>query len=283
VTHRLSRGLLLGALTLSACTRGMNYPSLDGPRYAGGPISPVTAASAPAMPLAAGVVRLVTFNVRHAEQVDSAIVVLQLTPELAFADVIALQEVDAPATERIARTLGMGYVYYPATLHPKFGRDFGNAVLSRWPIVADRKLVLPHLGRFRKTERTATAATVVIDGTPVRVYSAHLGTLAEIGPRSKRDQAGMILADAAAFPHVIVLGDMNSHGIGETFRRAGFAWPTEQNARTHAFGNWDHVFLKGIALAHDGATGVVRANRRASDHRPVWAVVATPVSGANAR
>ena len=267
---RLTRTCLL-VVAVTACTRGMNYPSLDGPRYAGGPaITPVAA------PITPAAFRLVTFNVRHAEQVDSAIVVLQLTPELALADVVALQEVDAPATERIARSLGMRYVYYPATLHPKFDRDFGNAVLSRWPIVADRKLVLPHLGRFRKTERTATAATIVIGGMPVRVYSAHLGTLAEISPRSKRDQAQMILADAAVFPHVIVLGDMNSHGIGETFRQAGYGWPTEQNARTHAFGNWDHVFLKGMTLAEGGATGVVRDNRRASDHRPVWALIATP-------
>lgn len=280
MTSPLTRPLLLGLVALTACARGMNYSSLDGPRYAGGDQA-FEAAGAPAP--GGGAFRLVTFNVRHAEQVDSAIVLLQLTPELALADVIALQEVDAPATDRIARALGMAYVYYPATLHPKYRRDFGNAVLSRWPITADRKLVLPHLGHFRKTARTATAATVVLGGTAIRVYSAHLGTLAEIGPRSKRDQAAAILADAASFPHVIVLGDMNSHGIGAAFHEAGYRWPTEQNPRTHAFGNWDHVFLRGIVLAHDGATGVIRENRRASDHRPVWAVIAIPTPAANSR
>jgi endonuclease/exonuclease/phosphatase family metal-dependent hydrolase len=170
----------------------------------------------------------------------------------------------------------MRYVYYPATQHPKFGRDFGNAVLTRWPIVADRKLVLPHLGRWRQTARTATAATITVDGQVIRIYSAHLGTPAEIGPGSKRDQVQSILADAAAYPHVIILGDMNSHRIGDAVRGAGYQWPTEHNPNTLTFGNWDHVFLKGIALALGSAVGVVTDNRRASDHRAVWTLIASP-------
>jgi endonuclease/exonuclease/phosphatase family metal-dependent hydrolase len=234
-----------------------------------------TPASAPSV--LRRILRLVTFNTRHAEQVDSTIALLRLSPALERADVVALQEVDAAATERIARSLGMRYVYYPATLHPKFGRDFGNAVLTRWPIVADRKLVLPHLGRWRRTARTATAATITVDGAAIRVYSAHLGTLAEIGPRSKRDQVRVILADAAAYAHVVILGDMNSYGVGETVRGAGYHWPTEHNLRTHAYGNWDHVFLRGIALVPGSATGVVPDNRGASDHRAVWTLVSSPV------
>lgn len=267
--------LVCGAALSGACARGVNYASPDGPRYAGG----VMPDSGPAGALVEWrrTLRVVTFNTRHAEQVDSTITLLLLSPDLERADVVALQEVDAPATERIARSLGMGYVYYPATLHPKFGRDFGNAVLSRWPIVADRKLVLPHLGRWRRTARTATAATITVDGALIRVYSAHLGTPAEIGPQSKRDQVQFILADAAAYPHVIILGDMNSHGVGEAVRVAGYQWPTEHNPRTLRFGNWDHVFLKGIALALGIATGVVADNRRASDHRAVWTLIASPV------
>ena len=263
--------LLLGALAASGCARGMNYSSLEGPRYVGGIVPDAPPANAPDS--TRRLLRLVTFNTRHALQVDSAIALLRLTPTLEGADIVALQEVDAPATERIARSLGMTYVYYPATLHPKFGRDFGNAILTRWPIVADRKLVLPHLGRFRRTVRTATAATITVDGAAIRVYSTHLGTPAEIGPRAKRDQLRVIMTDAAAYAHVIILGDMNSHAVGKRLHAAGYRWPTEHNPRTLRFGNWDHVFLKGIALAHDSATGVVADSRRASDHRAVWAVV----------
>jgi endonuclease/exonuclease/phosphatase family metal-dependent hydrolase len=262
---------LLAALA-AACTPGMNYTRLDGPRYTGGPlVSTVAAREAPQAGL-----RFVTFNVKYGEQVDSAISVLNGTAELRGADVVALQEVDAAGTERIARALDMRWVYYPATFHPKFDRDFGNAVLSRWPIVADRKLILPHLGRFRRTARTATVATILVSGQALRVYSAHLGTMAEISPTAKREQAQVILADAADHPRVVVLGDMNSYGIGRAFEGAGFAWATEQNPRTFAIGRWDHIFLKGVSLARGGATGVIEQNRGASDHRPVWAVVAAP-------
>jgi endonuclease/exonuclease/phosphatase family metal-dependent hydrolase len=263
--------LSLFAVIGSGCTPGINYASVEGPRYAGGPLMVPAAASADR-----GGLRLVTFNVKYGEQVDSAIAVLARTPELREADVVALQEVDAAATERIAGALDMRWVYYPATLHPKFNRDFGNAVLSRWPIVADRKLILPHLGRFRRTARTATAATILVSGRPLRVYSAHLGTMAEIGPGAKREQAQVIMADAAAYGRVAVLGDMNSYGVGHAFEAAGFAWATERNPRTFAVGRWDHIFLKGVTLAHDSATGVIQENRGASDHRPVWAVIASP-------
>ena len=263
--------MLLGALGAGACARGVNYPSPHGPRYVGGVVPDARPANA--ADSAPRLLRLVTFNIRHAVEIDSAIAVLRLTPALQGADVVALQEVDAPATERIARSLGMAYVYYPATLHPKYRRDFGNAILTRWPIVADHKLVLPHPGRFRRTVRTATAATITVDGEPIRVYSTHLGTPAEIGPRAKRNQIRGVMTDAAGYARVIILGDMNSHGLGKTMRAGGYRWPTERNPRTFRFGNWDHVFLKGITLAHDGATGVVPDVRRASDHRPVWAVV----------
>lgn len=40
--------------------------------------------------------------------------------------------------------LGMSWVYYPAIFRHRSDKDFGNAVLSRWPIIADKKIVLPH-------------------------------------------------------------------------------------------------------------------------------------------
>jgi len=36
------------------------------------------------------------------------------------------------------------------------------------------------------------------------------------------------------------------------------------------------VFLKGLVLSQGNATGVIADNRRASDHRPVWALIAPP-------
>lgn len=223
-------------------------------------------------------VRVVTYNVQWAKHIDRAIHVLQNREPLTNADIVVLQEMDPEGTRRIADALGMQWVYYPAVIHPKRGLDFGNAVLSRWPIVADRKLILPHIGGMRHSQRIATAVTILIDSVPVRVYSAHLGTPTEIRPAKRRDQARTILEDASNYPLVIVAGDMNSHGIGNEFVTQGFSWPTRDNRFTTAFFTWDHVFLKGFVppLAAQQTAGVVRDTLHTSDHDPVWAVAQLP-------
>ncbi|HET9709656.1 MAG TPA: endonuclease/exonuclease/phosphatase family protein [Gemmatimonadales bacterium] len=259
--------VVLAALLALGC-RGFNYASPSGPRYAAAePPAPVAPAGTPG-----GVdsIRVVTFNVKFARHIDQAITLLRSTAALQNADVITLQEMDETGTRRIAAALAMSYVYYPATI--EHHRDFGNAVLSRWPIVADEKIVLPHHAWFIGTQRIATAATINVRGVPLRVYSLHLGTRMEIGPGSRRDQVQAVLANAAAYPRVVIGGDMNSRGIGKTFRAAGFLWPTERNPRTHFLGNWDHIFLKGLTPADSLGTGVARDTIGASDHRPVWAL-----------
>lgn len=55
----------------------------------------------------------------------------------------------AEGTKSIARALDMSYIYYPAIFRHRSAKDFGNAVLSRWPIISDAKIVLPHVSRFR--------------------------------------------------------------------------------------------------------------------------------------
>lgn len=216
--------------------------------------------------------RFVTFNTHFALRVDRVTELLQAAEPLADADVVTLQEVDAKAARRIAIALGMFYVYYPGAVHPATGRDFGNAVLSRWPIVNDWKIVLPHQGRFRDTERAATAATILVGDDSLRVYSVHLSTMAEMSPTSRREQARAVLADAARFHRVIIGGDLNSVGVGDEFLACGFLWPTKNNAPTiHVF-TWDHIFLKGMEAGDDASAGVVERDNGASDHRPVWTV-----------
>ncbi len=267
---------VLASLVASlACGTGVNYTSAIGPRYIGG-VTPAVRDDVPPPPL-----RLVTFNIQYARAIDSAIAVLRSAEPLRHADIITLQEMDAPGTSRIADALGMSYVYYPATIHPATNRDFGNAILSRWPIRDDHKIILPHLARFEKTQRIATAATILVGHDTVRVYSVHLGTIVDEGPGARRDQVHAVLQDAARYRRVIVGGDMNSHGIGNEFRAAGYAWPTEHNPRTAKLWNLDHIFLCGLTIADSASTGVVQQIRHASDHRPVWALVSLVPLGAS--
>ncbi|HWC72478.1 MAG TPA: endonuclease/exonuclease/phosphatase family protein [Gemmatimonadales bacterium] len=272
---RITASIVLAAATLS-CSPVLNYPSALGPRYAGSTAARTDSVGLPRT------LRVVTYNVRFGRQIDRAINVLTTRTPLPGADIVVLQEIDAEGTRRIAEALGMSWVYYPAVVHPKAARqDFGNAILSRWPIIADEKLLLPHIAGQRHAQRTATAATVLIDSIKVRVYSTQLGTLTDIGPAKRRDQAHTIIADAAAYPVVIVAGDMNNHGIGKEFVADGYRWPTEHNGFTMAIFNVDHIFLKGFsapAPEPGGAkvTGIVRDTLHTSDHDPVWAVARLP-------
>lgn len=250
----------------SACAgTGRNYDSPQGPRFVGGhPQNPQRNASG------VDTLRVVSFNIAYARAVDSAIAVLRLDTALQRADIILLQEMDDPGTRRIARALGMQYVYYPASNRDNTKRDFGNAVLSRWPIVADEKILQPHLSRFGRTLRTATAATIDVGGEVIRVYSAHLGTMVNLSGGQRRDQLRAILADAEKYPRVVVGGDMNDPDVGKIARAAGYEWPTKNGPRTATVGRLDHIFTKGLVIPDTAAAGTVLNNRKASDHRPVW-------------
>lgn len=254
------------ALLLAGCVTQGNYTSATQPRYEGSP-PPHVAARVPSDTL-----RIASFNIEFSLRTDSALKVIQENRELREADVLLLQEMDMPSARYIARTLGMWFVYYPASRHFVHNRDFGNAVLSRWPIVEDAKLILPHRARVHRSQRTATAATIRIDTMLVRVYSAHLGTVANITTAQRRAQLEMILKDAARYGRVIIGGDMNDASIGEVAREHGYEWPTEQGPRTAVVGRLDHIFFKGFLSPSDSASGTVLAVRESSDHRPIWAV-----------
>ncbi|HYD52324.1 MAG TPA: endonuclease/exonuclease/phosphatase family protein [Gemmatimonadaceae bacterium] len=266
--RRLTSLLALASLA-AACRTGRGYSDADVPRHAG--MAPASAA-----PRAGDTLRIVSFNIEFALRVDAAIALLAGDPALRDADVVLLQEMDADATRRVAEALRMGWVYYPALRHRRTGRDFGNAVLSRWPIVDDARLVLPHPSWYAGTHRIATAATVQVGATRLRVYSTHLGTPLDVTEWGRREQLRAIVAAAAPYPHVVIGGDLNSRRVGAVARDAGFAWPTERLGRTTRLGRWDHLFVRGLTLPARDAAGVVPRARGISDHHPVWGRVVMP-------
>src|SRR5262249_6630529 len=150
------------------------------------------------------VLRVVTFNVEWGKKVDVVAGLMRDTPSLRDADLMCLQEMDPRGVERLAGALGYDYVYYPAVYHPRAHQDFGNALLTRLPLLEDRKIILPERNRFRDMQRVAVGATVEIGGARVRVYCLHLETATGIEGPQRRHQVEAVLADAAPFPRVIV-------------------------------------------------------------------------------
>ncbi len=260
--------LLLAFGLLAACSAArFNYTDPVGPRYAGGEL----AAARPGDTL-----KIVAFNIEYALHVDRAIVLIRGTGVLRDADVLLLQEMDEIGAATIATALGMRYVYYPSVRHPATQRDFGCAILSRWPISDDRKIILPHLARPNRTQRTAVGATIHVGARAGRIYRLHHATMIDNGPRARREQLAAVLADARAYPLVVIGGDFNSGSVAEIALPQGYEWPTYELGRTRAFWDMDHVLLKGLVVPADSAAGLVRRVQGASDHKPVWARVILP-------
>jgi len=254
--------VLAAAALLAGCAHAVNYPDPEGPRFEG----------RHAVPDPDPVLRIVTFNVKWGRRVDRVIDLLRETKALRDADLVCLQEMDPRGVERLAAALGYDYVYYPAAYHPRARQDFGNALLTRWPVLEDRKIVLPELHRFRRMQRIAVGATVAVGGTRVRAYCVHLETATAIEGPQRRHQVEAVLADAARYERVIVAGDFNNRKqVGALFTKAGYDWPTRRIGSTLSLWSWDHIFTRGLPLRAPGRVGVVKDTRGASDHRPVWA------------
>jgi endonuclease/exonuclease/phosphatase family metal-dependent hydrolase len=262
------------AAACAACVTTKNYLDPSGPRYAGNYTRSEEVVRRPEGP-----VRVVTFNIAYGKHIDRAVEVLRESDPLRDFDALALQEMDAPGVEQIARELGLSYVYFPGGVHPDKQRDFGCAILSPWPLEKPTKVVLPHEAFGSGLRRAAVAATIIRGAQRFRFYSVHLPAPLAVSAGSRREQVQVLIADAEASPEpVIIAGDFNSYGIGKEFVRAGFTWITRDIEPTVGLVflrfRYDHIFAKGLQEAPFSAeAGVVADNRRASNHRPVWAAI----------
>jgi endonuclease/exonuclease/phosphatase family metal-dependent hydrolase len=252
------------ALVLSGCAGATNYADLAGPRHAATAVHPAASDD--------GELRVVSFNVKFGKQIERAIRVLRTDDSLRNPDFVLLQEMDEAGTVAIADSLGMNWIYYPASVAPS-GKEFGNAILSCWSLEADTKVLLPHEDILHKSQRIAVAATARIDGRAFRIYCVHLGTILANGPHARREQLATVLDDAARFPDVIIGGDFNSETVPEIALARGYTWPTRHLPHTAKWWTLDHILLKGDLSARAASVGVVRNNLKASDHHPVWLAV----------
>lgn len=256
---------------MGACRTGRDYPDPGTPRYGGAPVVPAPTGRGDTL-------RIVSFNIEYATETRRAVRILRSARTLRDADVILLQEMTAPATKFLADSLHMYYVYYPAIYNRIVRHDIGNAILSRWPIVDDAKLILPSRSRYAKTQRIATAASVRVGSRTVRVYSTHLGTPADLGWDGRVGQLRAIMDDAARHPLVVIGGDMNSNELGRVAREAGYAWPTDTIPKSNANGRLDHFFVRGLVVLDSSGVGTERVPRTISDHSPIWVRLAQPAS-----
>lgn len=136
--------------------------------------------------------KFVSYNIQYGLGLDGRYDLERIVANVAGADIISLQEVSrgyarnggVDMVAAIEALLPDFYSVYGAGLDlmlpgagPRDGRfQFGNMVLSRWPILATRTLLLPRSRTLAKLnlQRGATEAVIDAPGGALRVYSVHL-------------------------------------------------------------------------------------------------------------
>jgi endonuclease/exonuclease/phosphatase family metal-dependent hydrolase len=232
--------------------------------------------------------RIVSWNIQYGiETVRAAAELLDRT-ETHGADVILLQEMDEQGTAAIAEALSANYAYTSPAPHDHTGRDFGNAVVTPWPIRHSAEIPLPHVAPVSGQPRSATHALVRVGDVDVSVYSVHT-EIPSLRLAMRIEQFATVAADVRrrAHAHVVVGGDFNTvtgrgaKALAASMASAGLRRVSSEDSRSYRrIGRGmmlDHVFGLGFDVI---AAGVVETTE-ASDHLPLW-VELLPTGAADA-
>ncbi len=248
-------------------------------------------------------IRVMTFNIHHGAGTDGLLDLSRTAAVIRDAepDVVGLQEVDRHFDARsdfvdqarwLARDLHMHVVFGanldldpPAPNLPR--RQYGTAVLSRYPILDWDNTYLPRFGDHE--QRGLLRTRINVRGVKLRFYTTHL----------QHNDAAERLAQAQAIKEligtpdesVILLGDLNAtpdapeiqalvDGLVDAWEEAGVGdgntHPSEDP--THRI---DYVLQSGDVVARTVA--VLTSAAGASDHLPVVADVVLPGHRVDAR
>lgn len=226
-------------------------------------------------------VRIVTYNIKNGHGQDGKLNLRRTAAALADldGDIICLQEVDRRRRQTyftnqsayLARKLHMQYSFGPA-INYRWGA-FGNAILSRHPIVREKNYQLPTFN----SKRSIQEVHLMIGTSSLRVFNTHLELNYKL--RLKQAESFIVpLVNASDEPGVLC-GDLNESPpcpavqcLRNYFRdsfdvNSGsciYTFPADvPNDRI------DYIFLNAACRAVDYKITPTQA----SDHLPVLAVV----------
>lgn len=229
-------------------------------------------------------VRIVSYNIHHAEGLDGRLDVDRIARVLASLapDVVCVQEVDRnlPRTRHLdmpallAEKLGMAVVF--EANYQFDGGDYGNAVLSRFPITTHRNHALP--GPDGVEPRGCLEVDIGHPDGPFTVFCTHLG----LRGAEREAQAAHILGLLPEGRAVVVAGDMNEIESGPAMRalleRLGDSlagqpstpptFPAQAPKR-----RIDYILLGGGWTVREAGIIQTEETAVASDHLPCLAVV----------
>lgn len=224
--------------------------------------------------------KIISYNIKFSKKIKEALDLLSSHQDLTGSDVICLQEMSIAGVEKIAHALKLNYVYYPAVLHPLPNKDFGNAILSKWPLSDDKKIVLPQIST-KKLQRIAVRASIHFQKKKVMIFSVHMRVI--LKALHRQNQMLFLLKSLPEnIDHCIVAGDFNTftkrsyEAVHAPFHESNFVNSTQdighsyiQNYLFNKKSHIDHIFIKGLIPLTSGCV----EDLTGSDHYPIWSNV----------
>jgi len=234
-------------------------------------------------------IRLATWNIHGGVGADGHFVPNRIADVLRemHADIVALQEVESGRTgfdmlKWLSEHSGMHAIAGPTLV--RGSGDYGNALLTRFPVISTRLLDLSVPGR---EPRGAIMATLDTSGGLMRVIATHLG----LQPSERRAQVRSLLGEltrieaangsaleAAARETMVLMGDLNEWSLWGRPLRWLHHWFEDAPAPRSFPARWpvfalDRIWVKPRPMLVRVATHRSRIARIASDHLPVVAVI----------
>jgi endonuclease/exonuclease/phosphatase family metal-dependent hydrolase len=200
---------------------------------------------------------VLTWNIHHAKGIDGVMDPKRLAKRIAeeTPDVIFLQEVDhdtkrsqqVKQSEVIANSLAYHHCFIPAI--PFQGGGYGQAILSKTPLINPRHVVLSTEGEAR----IAIIAETIIAKQTITLVGIHL----DAGSATRRlSEINALLPHLAKITNPIILGGDWNQAPDKTLTAAladsglklapitGEAWTFPANAPHEAL---DHFWLRGLS------------------------------------
>jgi len=218
-----------------------------------------------------------SYNIHSCEGLDLRVRCDRIAAILSHthADVIALQEARAGQAEQIAHVLGF-HVLFARADHVG-GYEFGNAILSRFPI--RRSDVYP-LGVPHHEQRVCLHAEIAWpdDASALHVFSAHLGQ----NEMERRQQAERLASNSIlenpSFRNAprILLGDFNEKSRNGIVNQSLASYQCATGRSWTAFCPilyLDRIYISTDLKFHDFHIDRTGSALIASDHAPITAVL----------
>jgi len=245
------------------------------------------------MPVAeAGIpIRVMTYNIRSGNgNLDSTAATIRAQSP----DIVGLQEVDVHWADRsafadqvteLAAKLGMEARYAPVYVLPGLTpgaapREFGVALLSRYPIVRFRNDTIARLSTQVQNPVPAPApglldAVLDVHGQPVRVFNTHLDYRKDPAVRTQQVREMLGFIGDLAVP-TLVFGDLNAAPdapeLQPLLQRLRDAWSGSSAPGFTYPADTPHERIDYVLVSPQFTVRSIRVpDTQASDHRPVVA------------